>query len=212
MVRKHRVDVAAAALVWALAALLLAACDSQGPSVGTPTPTDLEGALGAVTVTPVPSPVGLDEDDRIAVYVSVINEMLDNEGKEVRHIYINPYIGQGEHLDSPDEASPIPGTLPPALKKADPTGQRDYVVQDFVESTGPIEGGGKVNNGGVFVTLGPIVNAGGKADSVEVRASIFREAASAEGNIYSLVRDSASETGWKVVTTTQEWSSKDQQP
>jgi len=199
--------VGAALLVLALAALLLVACDSQGPNTGTPTPTDLAGSLGAVTATPVPSPVGLDEDDRIDVYVSVINEMLDKETKEVQQVYISPYIGQGEHLDSPDEDTPIPGTLPPALKKGDPTGKRDYVVQDFVESTGPIEDGGKVNNGGVFVTLGPITNVEGKDDTVEVRASIFREAASAEGNIYDLMRDPSSETGWKVVTTAQEWNS-----
>lgn len=173
-------------------------------------PTDDEGTVEVTTATPVPSPVGLDEDARTGVYASVIFEMLDKEGKEVSHVYISPYIGQGEHLDNPDEDTPLPEQLLTALKRFDEAGNRTYETRDFADVVGSFDDGGKVKEGGVFITLGPIENDAGKSDEVTVRGSIYREVVSAEGNIYSLSRDSSSATGWKVVTTAPEWSSDGQ--
>jgi hypothetical protein len=173
-------------------------------------PTGDEVIVEATTPTPVPSPVGLDEDALAGVYASVILEMLDKEGKEVGYVYVSPYIGQGEHLDNPDENTPIPQELLPALKRADATGNRTYAARDFAEVVGSFDDGGKVENGGVFITLGPIENDAGKSDDVTVRASIYRDKVSAEGNIYSLSRDKSSDAGWKVVTTAPEWDSDNQ--
>jgi hypothetical protein len=224
-------------LTWALilgGALFLVGCDSTSPSsTATPprssstttaiatlpvtailpieaTTTGDEGIVNAATVTPVPSPVGLDEDALAGVYTSVILEMLDKEGKEVGYVYVSPYIGQGEHLDNPDEDTPIPQELLPTLKRADSTNNRTYAARDFAEVVGPFDDGGKVENGGVFITLGPIENDAGKSADVTVRASIYRDKVSAEGNIYTLSKDAASDAGWKVVTTVPEWDSDNQ--
>ncbi len=193
---------------------LLAGCDSGTPApaatatvaVATPTATDEEGMGGLVTATPIPSPVGLDTADLSGVYAAVIMEMLEKEGKEVRHVYISPYIGQGEHLDNPDADTPIPAKLLSTLKSADKSKSRLYEARSFEEVVS-FDDASKVKNGGVLITLGPIVNEAGKADSVSVRASIYREAASAEGNIYSLERDASVATGWKLLTAAPEWDS-----
>ncbi|HKP51413.1 MAG TPA: hypothetical protein VJ183_02045 [Chloroflexia bacterium] len=192
---------------------LLAACDTQAPPSVTvtpsvpSTPTDEAGLIEATTPTPIPSPTGLDEGARVDVYMSVVLEMLDKEGKEVGYVYISPYIGQGEHLDIPDEDTPIPSKLIRTLQSADGQSDRTFTALDFGEAVGPFEEGTKVANGGVFITLGPIVNDASDEVSVTVRASVYRDATSAEGNIYSLSRDPSAPTGWKLLTTIPEWTS-----
>jgi hypothetical protein len=141
--------------------------------------------------------------------MSVIFEMLDKEGKEVGYVYISPYIGQGEHLDIPDEDTPIPAKLLPTLQSADGQSSRTYKALDFGEAVGPFEEGTKVANGGVFITLGPIMNNESDEAAVTVSANIYRDATSAEGNIYSLSRDPSADTGWKLLTTTPEWSTNE---
>lgn len=193
--------------------LLLVACDSGNPApASTPTvvstpdalPTDDGSIQGLVTVTPVPSPTGLNETDRVAAYRAIILEMLSKEGKEVTHVYISPYIGQGEHLDNPDQDTPIPPKLLSALKAADKSKTRIYNATDFSEAVNVDTG--KVKNGGIFITLGPILNEGDKPDAITARASIFRESSSAEGNIYSLTPDASDTSIWKVLTTVSEWT------
>ena len=216
-------------------AMLLVACEGGTPlpapatavpptSRPQPSPTPIDDFVpqGAVTVTPVPSPIGLNEDARVGVYVAVIEGILDKEEKEVRYVYIGPYIGQGEHLDNPDEDTPIPSKLLSTLKRTDASGRRVYEARDFSEVVGAIEEGtpssdggeggtvgGEVKHGGVLITLGPILNQQGKKDAVDVRASVYRNVNSAEGNIYSLSRDSSARNGWKLVTVSPEWSSND---
>lgn len=196
-----------------LALLLVAACDAQPPPAVTATPLasstpgEEVSIPDATTPTPVPSPTGIDETGRADIYVSIVLDMLDKEGKEVGYVYVSPFIGQGEHLDNPDPSTPIPGSLVLVLRAAPGPSSRTYEALDFSEVVGPFEDGGKVANGGVFITLGPIMNTEGKEDAVTVKASIYRESKSAEGNIYNLSRDPASATGWKVVTVSPEWSS-----
>ncbi len=193
--------------------LTLAACDSGTPAVSTTptampsaaaTPTDDGSVQELVTVTPVPSPTGLNETDRVAAYQAIIVEMLSKEGKEVAHVYISPFIGQGEHLDNPDGDTPIPPKLLAALKSADKSKSRVYSATDFGEAVDVDTG--KVKNGGIFITLGPILNEEGKTDTVSVRASVYRESSSAEGNIYSLNRAAGASKSWKVQTTVPEWT------
>src|SRR5687768_8766129 len=125
--------------------LLLAACDSASPQP-TPsvvaTPTGQGGELvipDAATVTPVPSPVGLVERDRVAVYTLVIGEILRAD-LGTRSIFISPYIGQGDFLDNPDTNTPVPPTLMESLEPA--YHDRAFEVRDFEDSIRPLEEGG----------------------------------------------------------------------
>jgi len=45
----------------------------------------------------------------VQIYSAVTAALLDKQSPP--YVYISPYIGQGEHLDEPDEANPIPGGL-----------------------------------------------------------------------------------------------------
>src|SRR5205814_2765648 len=117
--------------------------------------------------TAVPSPAGIDEAASVQIYSAVVAALLEKQSPP--YVYISPYIGQGEHLDEPDQANPLPTGLLPALSSSG--GGPKYELRDFPQATGPLDEGGKVNNGGVFITLGPITNEGASQDSVAVRAS-----------------------------------------
>jgi hypothetical protein len=193
-----------AVLACLLLPLLLAACDGGStPGGATVTPTG-EGGLTidpalAVTVTPLPSPEGLSEEDRVGVYLAVIGRMLEPD-LGTRFVYISPYLGQGEFLDNPDTNTPVPPDLMERLEPA--YADRQFEIRDFEEAIRPLEEGGQVKNDGIFVTLGPISNDG---DGVAARASYYRSVGDARGDLYTLNRDGG---GWQVVEQKEEWNNK----
>jgi hypothetical protein len=217
----------ALAAVAVLAALLLVGCDLPGPPPPAPTPTatavpngiepsltppvGVEGTetdtISSVlteipnlpTPTAVPSPAGIDEAASVQIYSAVVAALLDKQSPP--YVYLSPYIGQGEHLDEPDQGNPLPRGLLPALA-ASGTRAR-YEVRDFSQAIGPLDAGGQVINGGVFVTLGPIANEGASQDTVAVRASIYRKVGDAQGLVLHLRRDPS---GWRVLDSKQEWT------
>jgi hypothetical protein len=189
-----------------LAVLALAACD-DGPAPSATPRTPSETALSEASPmtgigqepTPVPSPTGLDEQGRVQLYVMVVSELVARE--EADNVYVSPYIGQGERLDNPDERTPIPAGLIAALEAAD--GGRAYFESEFGQVVGALEDGGKVVDGGVFVTLGPILNDATEEEVVDIRATVYRKVSDAEGYIYRYKRDASGE--WKLLTANQEW-------
>lgn len=198
--------------------MLLAACGSNATdptatatlpqtSVATPTGAGGEEFLppDATTPTPAPSPVGLTENDRVDVYSHIIGTLLQGD-LGTRFIYISPYIGQGEHLDSPDEETPVPSTLMESLEPA--YHDRSFEVRDFADATDALEDGGRVKNDGIFVTLGPIVNDSSGSNIVTARASYYRGVGDARGDLYSLQRAPSSSTGWELLTQEEEWNYK----
>jgi hypothetical protein len=190
-----------------LAVLALAACDdgvAPPATPGTPSETAPVSEASPITgigqePTPVPSPIGLDEQGRVQLYVMVVGELVARE--EADNVYISPYIGQGERLDNPDERTPIPAGLIAALEAAD--GGRAYFESEFGQVVGALEDGGKVVDGGVFVTLGPILNDATEKDVVDIRATIYRRVSDAEGYIYRYKQDASGE--WKLLNANQEW-------
>ena len=190
-----------------LAVLALVACDDGTPpsaTPSTPSETSLVSEASPITgigqePTPVPSPTGLDEQGRVQLYVMVVAELVARE--EAENVYVSSYIGQGERLDNPDERTPLPAGLVAALEAAD--GGRAYFESEFGQVVGALEDGGKVVDGGVFVTLGPILNDATEKDVVDIRATIYRKVSDAEGYIYRYKRDASGE--WKLLTANQEW-------
>ena len=81
-------------------------------------------------------------------------------------------------------------------------GDTKYEIMDFSEATGPLDDGGQVKNGGVFITLGPITNDGQPKDTVAVHASIYRKVGDAQGYLLHLHREAS---GWRVLDSKQEW-------
>lgn len=199
---------------------LLTACDgSPSPTPTVPTPGNATATLAggvpetpdlseALTAFPISSPAtapkeaDLEATERVQIYKLAVLALLDREAAST--VYISPYVGEGERLDNPNEAAPLPQDLIDALSSAG--GNRSYELRDFSEAVGPLEDGGKVEKDGVFVIVGPVIEAGEAADQVAVRASIYRKVGDAAGYIYRVERDAASEEGWTLSDTTREWS------
>jgi hypothetical protein len=202
-------------VVSGVAALLLVACDliatPATPTVPVASPTlpvpadatNISTALtevaGLPTPTAVPSPVGIDAAASVQIYSAVVAALLAKQSPP--YVYISPYIGQGDHLDQPDQNNPLPQGLLSALPSAG--GRPKYQMMDFSQAIGPLEDGGQVKNGGVFVTLGPITNDGQPKDTVAVRAAIYHKVGDAQGYLFHLRQDSS---GWKVLDSKQEWA------
>lgn len=200
-------------------ALLATACDNGAPPAGstppaensngaTATPGDdtnsadlLTAVAAQATATPVPTPEGMTQEDGNKIYATVVDTLLGEKLPPV--VYISPYVGQGERLDEPDETQPIPSSLLGALM---PETSTKYALSDFTEVIGPLDDGGKVQNNGVFVTLGAIATDPSDPNGVIVRGSIYRKVGAAQGFRYRLTKDSSRRTGWSVSDSTQEWS------
>lgn len=195
--------------------LTLAACDvgspSGGPSSATPDTNATEAAvlsemLTQLPVQPTPSvalpPGDLDDEDRVSIYLNVINDLLGE--KVPSNIYISPYLGRGERLDEPDDSLPVPADLLETLNKED-TGPT-YEATDFRDAIGPLEDGGAVKNNGAFITLGVVTGDPVDKDAAVVRGSIYRKEGDAHGDRFQLKRDASAPHGWKILDTTQEWT------
>ena len=196
--------------------LLLVGCDGGSPQgTATPsagvvaTPTGEGGEIvlppEAATITPAPSPVGLTEADRVAVYARAIGVLLERD-LGTRFIYVSPYLGQGEHLDNPDVDTPVPPALVEQLEQA--YHERVFEVRDFSDATKPLEEGGRVKNEGIFITLGPITNDSSAREAVGIRISFYRGFGDARGDLYRFGRDPAAPLGWKLLEAIEEWNDK----
>ncbi len=168
---------------------------TPGPDGGDPL-TDLTPAPES---TAIPTPAGIDVEAQVALYAQVAKALL--KGETATYVYISPYIAQGERLDDPNEDQPLPQRLISALQSSD--GSHKYSVTSFSQAVGALEDGGKVENGGVFLTLGAIAADPTNPDALSIRASIYRKAGSAEGDSYHFVRDGSA---WKLTGVTQEWN------
>jgi len=175
------------------------------PEEATETEIDSDTLSILLTVVPslpvptaVPSPAGIDAAARVRIYSAVVAALLDKQSPP--YVYISPYIGQGEHLDEPDQNSPLPQDLLSMLPSTG--GNPVYEISDFSAVIGDLEGGGQVKNDGVFITLGPITNDPPSGDAAAVRASIYRKVGDAQGYLFHLQRGPS---GWRVLDSKQEW-------
>jgi hypothetical protein len=117
---------------------------------------------------------------------------------------LNPFLGQGERLDETDPNKPLGEALGRYMDSVD--GERQYFMSEFSEAVGPLEDGGKVKDGGAFVTLGEIIVGPEGTDIVAVRGSIYRGIGDAVGNLYRFQPDPTAPDGWKLLDVQQEWS------
>jgi hypothetical protein len=213
-------------------ALLLPACDTGGHSpppgdastltatspnprsTATPAPaetssgTDLPGALmtevasGAVGTTPSTLPAEVSDSDRETIYGLTILNLVKNE--QATTVYLSPFLGQGERLDESNSAQPLDATLGKYMDSVD--GERQYAMSEFSDVVGPLEDGGKVSGGGVFVTLGEIMLDAQSGDTVAVRGTIYRGLGDAEGRLFRFQRDDNAPDGWQLLDARHEWS------
>ncbi len=191
---------------------VLVACGEGRPApspVPSPSGATVTPATPVAQVSPIagtPQAPDITEGERALLYARVVLDLLTEE--QARHVYISPYVAAGERLDVPDEHIPLPQGLVDLLLGADPA--RTYEISAFEDAVGPLDDGGQVRDGGVFITLGQIQlqRSGGQASGtgVLVRASIYRRVGSAEGYIYRFDRDPSGPDGWKLVESTLEWS------
>lgn len=192
-------------------AILVSACDTSGPQsaqVGTPgvtatlpSPSDATSDLPTESpATPTLSPANLSDEDRDAIYGLVVLNLVKTE--QATDVYISPYVGEGEQLDESNTAKPLNEGLATSLQSLDSA--RRYAMAEFSAVVGPPEDGGKVQNEGVFLTLGEIVAE--PEGTVAVRGSIYRKLGSAAGSLYHFLRDDNAPDGWKLLEVEQEWS------
>jgi hypothetical protein len=184
------------------------------PNSPTPTPTGIspgsdlpaalmtEVALNTGQAAPSAVPANVSDSDRETIYgLTVLNLVRDERATTV---YLNPFVGQGERLDESDPARPLGATLDKYMDSVD--GEREYTISEFSEVVGPLEDGGKVSNGGVFVTLGEITSDPQSSDILTVRGTIYRGLGDAEGRLFRFQRDDNAPDGWKLLNANQEWS------
>lgn len=201
-----------AVVCWQLLLLLLYACDG-GNAPATPTAAhvaEVRPEVGAPDPTRTNSPLaptpggGIIEytGEELRIYVEVVLALLMNE--DATTIYINPYRGEGERLDEPVANVKLP--LPLIFDQLRLHDSRTYREAEFADVVGALEDGGKVDDGGVFLTLGPIADSSSEPGVYTVKASIYREVGSAEGNTYRFKRDPSSQRGWTLLDTIKDWS------
>jgi hypothetical protein len=156
---------------------------------------------GAGVTTPS-VPAVLSDDDTETIYGLAVLNLVKNE--QANTVYLSPLVGEGERLDESNPGKPLAATLSQYMDSVD--GARQYAMSEFSQVVGPLEEGGKMANGGVFVTLGEITSDHESGNIVAVRGSIYRGRGDAEGNLYRFQRDDTAPDGWKLLDVRQEWS------
>lgn len=157
---------------------------------------------GAGQTTPSAIPAQVSDSERETLYgLTVLNLVKDEQATTV---YLNPFLGQGERLDETDPGRPLDATLAKYMDSVD--GERQYAMSEFSEVVGPLEDGGKVSNGAVFVTLGEITSDPASGDTLAVRGTIYRGLGDAEGRIFRFQRDDNAPDGWQLLDAHPEWS------
>jgi len=171
----------------------------------TPEPLDsttLTQIANPVTPTAVPTPAGMDEGTRTTIYALVVDALMGERLPPV--VYLAPYVGEGERLDSPNEQQPLAAGLLTALARLAPGPKYEFL--DFAQAIGPLDDGGTVIEGGLFITLGAVASDSGDNSRVKVRGSWYRKNDEASGMLYTLTQDAGATDGWKIANTVQEWA------
>lgn len=176
--------------------------EGDAATPGPPDSSQLTQLANPVTPTSVPTAVGVDDAARIVIYAAVVDALLGEKLPPV--VYLAPYVGEGERLDTPNEGQPLPDGLPAALSKEAPGPK--YEVLDFPQAIGPLDDGGVVNNNGEFITLGAIAADSSDSNRVVVRGSWYRKNGEAAGLRLTLQRTGDAAGEWKVLDSNQEWS------
>ena len=192
--------------------LVASACgtDGQSPPLGntpnaTPTtslPDALATEVASSSAVPSTVPAKLSEADRETIHGLAVLNLVKNA--QANTVYLSPLVGEGERLDESNPGKPLDATLARYMDSVD--GERQYAMSEFSQVVGPLEDGGKITGGGVYVTLGDILTDPESADIVAVRGSIYRGRGDAEGNLYRFQRDDTAPDGWKLLDVRQEWS------
>ena len=206
-----------------LALALLAACD-QGPAPtptpgaspgltatdpgGAPPPTDsgptepapeIPTALPTIELPPPPTlpptPSGMDDTQVVEIYDLVVRDLI--QPTPPPYIAIAPTASQGEQLDMPVADQPLPNSLLDRLKDR---GVPVELVQ-FIEAIGPLETGGRVQNDGIFLTLG-VIEQDADPTNAALYASWYRASDDATGYRYELTRTA---DRWTIKNRTQVW-------
>ncbi len=140
----------------------------HGPSIASRSAPTLVGAL---TLTLAVLAACSGGPDRVAVYAEVVRHMTTEEGQSSGFpvIYVLERV-VGNRTDPDDRSAGQP--LPSADRRALVAALRAVAPVEFVatrsEVVGPQEGGARVRDGGIFLTLGPI---SGDDDRATVPAS-----------------------------------------
>ncbi|HEY0072280.1 MAG TPA: hypothetical protein VGE04_20150, partial [Chloroflexia bacterium] len=171
------------------------------PTTGLPNVLKTEVVNNAGVTTPS-VPAVLSGDDRETIYGLTVLNLVKNE--RANTVYLSPLVGEGERLDESNTAKALDAALARYMDSVD--GERQYAMSEFSQVVGPLEDGGKVMGGGVYVTLGEILADPESAGRVAVRGSIYRGRGDAEGNLYRFQRDDTAPDGWKLLDLRQEWS------
>lgn len=205
-----------------LALAALAACD-QGPAA-TPTPNlpasptaaglaetppptetspaepELPTALPTIELPPPPTlpptPSGLDDAQVIDIYDLVVRDLIQSQPPP--YIAIAPTASQGEQLDLPVSDRPISPILLDRLKDLG----APVELVPFVEAIGSLETGGRVQNDGIFLTLGVIEQDAADPNNAALYASWYRAADDATGYRYELTHAA---DRWTIKSRTQVW-------
>lgn len=207
-----------------LLCLLLTACD-DGNTATSPQPpqppagTTQPAAYGAPpTATPLvsqPAPQGGGQaaplapvtavDAELAIYTTVGRDLVQRLAPaSFSTLYVNPYAGSGETLDTNASSRSIPAALPGALGNASFSDFAAVLDQNS-------EDGMTILPGGAYITLGEIsyFDAGGQrladgsgAASATLRGSIYQSRGAAMGLRYTVTGDGG---GWRITQAQEEW-------
>lgn len=139
-----------------------------------------------------------EEDREVAIYSAVIRHMASEEGQSsgFRVIYLlDRVLENADDPDDPGTGEPFPEDDRAALAEA----VADVAPLEFVSSRaeviGPMEEGGRVENQGILLTLGPVA---GRDDRALVPASSYL--ANLAGTWQTWVVERAGD-GWRVTGT-----------
>ena len=166
------------------------------PSATAPAPTI--PAAPPATAAPTEAPTGaavvtatIAADQALTIYSLVAHDLVAQSMTVTGtvtptmpgYIGISPRAGEGELLDTTSSTQTIPDDLIDNLADLGTT----VTFADFMDAIGALDNGGKVQNNGIYLTLGVLEpQAGG--DRVATYASYYRAANDATGYRYQLER------------------------
>jgi hypothetical protein len=139
------------------------------------------------------------EDREVAIYATVIRHMTSEPGQASGFsvvFVLDRVVGNAADPDGPpEEGSAIPEERQAALSRAVADTAPLEFVPDRGSVTGPMAEGAMVENGGIFLTLGPIR---GDGERVEVEASSYLGNLAGTWQTWVVQRY---QNGWRVIGT-----------
>ncbi|HMA37730.1 MAG TPA: hypothetical protein VKY74_24970 [Chloroflexia bacterium] len=159
-----------------------------------------------VPPTPTVAPVatGVAEEQAEVIYSLIAHDLVTQSlvtttTKTIpAYIGISPRAGQGSLLDTDASNLPIPENLIEDLADLGTT----VAFVPFMEAIGPLEEGGQVRDGGVYLTLG-VLTPQSDADHVAAYASYYRATNDATGYLYHLEKGGSGP--WVIKDRQQVW-------